>query len=62
LPIWLFPVYVTLVHTPLHVEPRFTLVAFPALCIAAGPVYGGLFSLLGRRLISHRWPGYREGQ
>jgi 4-amino-4-deoxy-L-arabinose transferase-like glycosyltransferase len=49
LPIWLFPVYVTLVHVPLHVEPRFSLVAFPALCIAAGPVYGGLFSFLARR-------------
>lgn len=62
LPIWLFPVYVTLVHMPLHVESRYTLVAFPALCIAGGPVYGGLFSLLGRRLISHRSPDHQDGQ
>jgi len=43
LPVWLFPVYITLVHMPVHVEPRYSLIAFPALCIAAGPLYGALF-------------------
>jgi 4-amino-4-deoxy-L-arabinose transferase-like glycosyltransferase len=62
LPIWLFPVYVTLMHLPLHVEPRYSLVAFPALCIAGGPVYGRLFSLLGRRLISHRSHDHQAGR
>jgi hypothetical protein len=56
LPIWLFPIYVTLVHMPLHVEPRFSLIAFPALCIAGGPVYAGLFSFLQRRLSGRRSP------
>jgi 4-amino-4-deoxy-L-arabinose transferase-like glycosyltransferase len=49
LPVWLFPVYITLVHMPAHVEARFSLIAFPALCIAAGPLYGALLRAAFRR-------------
>jgi hypothetical protein len=50
LPVWLFPVYITLVHMPVHVEPRFSLMAFPALCIAASALYGAPFrAVRGRR-------------
>jgi hypothetical protein len=53
LPIWLFPIYITLLHMPVHVEPRFSLMAFPALCIAASPLYGALFRGALRRWHHH---------
>jgi 4-amino-4-deoxy-L-arabinose transferase-like glycosyltransferase len=54
LPVWLFPVYITLLHMPVHVEPRYSLIAFPALCIAAGPLYGALFRRAFSRLTNRR--------
>jgi hypothetical protein len=60
LPVWLFPVYITLVHVPVHVEPRFSLMAFPALCIAASALYGAPFRVVQRRRRRQaeegRWP------
>lgn len=45
--LWVWPVYVTLMHLPAHVEPRFTLPALPALAVLAGGGLGTAYRWLG---------------
>ena len=34
--LWVIPIYVTVMHIPVHCEPRFTLPAMPALAVLCG--------------------------
>jgi 4-amino-4-deoxy-L-arabinose transferase-like glycosyltransferase len=42
----LVPIFVTVIHIPAHCEPRFTLAALPALCIASGIGFASTFRFL----------------
>lgn len=46
----LVPIFVTLIHLPAHCEPRFTLTAFPALCIASGHGFAASYRFLSQYL------------
>ncbi|MEJ2690210.1 MAG: glycosyltransferase family 39 protein [Deltaproteobacteria bacterium] len=46
----LVPILVTVIHLPAHCEPRFTLAAFPALCMASGQGFAASFRFLRTHL------------
>jgi len=50
LALWLLPVVLTAAHFPVHVEPRFTLPAMPALCVLAGGAYASSAQWAIRRI------------